>query len=106
MDSLKKLNMPYVDLLLLHQCYNDVYGSWRALERIYKETETEAESEVKPDFEIKPEIKEEKQMPSYTEEKKADFSETPSRNKIICPVCGKEQIKNAFGCIYCHNKWE
>ena len=37
MDSLKKLNMPYVDLILLHQCYNDVYGSWRALERIYKE---------------------------------------------------------------------
>ena len=29
--------MPYVDLILLHQCYNDVYGSWRALERIYKE---------------------------------------------------------------------
>ena len=77
-----------------------------ALERMCKETETKAESEVKPDFEIKPEIKEEKQMPSYTEEKKADFSETPSRNKIICPVCGKEQIKNAFGCIYCHNKWE
>lgn len=37
MESLKKLDMPYVDLLLLHQCYGDVYGSWRALERIYKE---------------------------------------------------------------------
>ena len=37
MESLKKLDMAYVDLLLLHQCYNDVYGSWRALERIYKE---------------------------------------------------------------------
>jgi 2,5-diketo-D-gluconate reductase A len=37
MESLKKLDMPYVDLILLHQCYNDVYGSWRALERIYKE---------------------------------------------------------------------
>ena len=37
MESLKKLDMSYVDLILLHQCYNDVYGSWRALERIYKE---------------------------------------------------------------------
>ena len=40
MDSLKKLDMAYVDLLLLHQCYNDIYGSWRALIRIYKEGKT------------------------------------------------------------------
>ena len=42
MESLKKLDMPYVDLLLLHQCFNDVYGSWRALERIYKEGKAKA----------------------------------------------------------------
>ena len=42
MESLKKLDMPYVDLILLHQCYNDVYGSWRALERIYKEGKAKA----------------------------------------------------------------
>ena len=34
--------MQYVDLILLHQCYNDVYGSWRALERIYKEGKAKA----------------------------------------------------------------
>ena len=42
MESLKKLDMEYVDLLLLHQCYNDVYGSWRALEKIYKEGKAKA----------------------------------------------------------------
>ncbi len=42
MESLKKLDMPYVDLILLHQCYNDVYGSWRALEKIYKEGKAKA----------------------------------------------------------------
>ena len=41
-ESLKKLDMTYVDLILLHQCYNDVYGSWRALERIYKEGKAKA----------------------------------------------------------------
>ncbi len=42
MESLKKLDMAYVDLILLHQCYGDVYGSWRALERIYKEGKAKA----------------------------------------------------------------
>lgn len=27
----------YIDLLLLHQPFNDYYGAWRALERAYKE---------------------------------------------------------------------
>ena len=40
------------------------------------------------------------------EEKKEINSENTSSNKIICPNCGKEQIKNQFGCIYCHSKFE
>lgn len=35
--SLAKLGLDYVDLLLLHQPFNDVYGSWRALERAQSE---------------------------------------------------------------------
>ena len=31
--SLEKLGLGYVDLMLLHQPFNDVYGSWRALEQ-------------------------------------------------------------------------
>jgi 2,5-diketo-D-gluconate reductase A len=32
--SLQRLNLDYVDLLLLHQPYNDVYGAWRAMEEL------------------------------------------------------------------------
>ena len=32
-ESLKKLQTDYIDLLLIHQAYGDVYGSWRAMER-------------------------------------------------------------------------
>ena len=35
--SLKKLKTDYLDLLLLHQPYSDVHGSWRALEKLYKD---------------------------------------------------------------------
>lgn len=36
-ESLKKLQTDYLDLMLLHQPFSDYYGSWRALEDLYKE---------------------------------------------------------------------
>lgn len=35
-ESLKKLQMDYIDLLLIHQPFNDYYGTWRAMEEVYK----------------------------------------------------------------------
>eukprot|EP00769_Ergobibamus_cyprinoides_P001052 gnl/Ergobibamus_cyprinoides/2051.p1 GENE.gnl/Ergobibamus_cyprinoides/2051~~gnl/Ergobibamus_cyprinoides/2051.p1 ORF type:complete len:289 (+),score=124.54 gnl/Ergobibamus_cyprinoides/2051:45-869(+) len=37
--SLKRLDCGYVDLVLLHQPYGDIYGAWRALEEIHTTTE-------------------------------------------------------------------
>lgn len=34
--SLGRLGTDYVDLLLIHQAYNDVFGTWRALEAAYR----------------------------------------------------------------------
>lgn len=35
-ESLKKLDTDYIDLLLIHQPFNDYYGTWRAMEEAYQ----------------------------------------------------------------------
>lgn len=34
-ESLRKLQTDYIDLLLIHQAYGDVFGTWRAMEKAY-----------------------------------------------------------------------
>ena len=36
LESMKKLQTEYLDLVLLHQPFGDVYGAWRALEELYE----------------------------------------------------------------------
>lgn len=40
--SLDRLGLDYVDLLLIHQPYNDVHGAWRAMEKLQKEGKIQA----------------------------------------------------------------
>ncbi len=35
-ESLRKLQTDYIDLLLIHQPFNDYYGTWRAMETAYR----------------------------------------------------------------------
>lgn len=40
--ALKKLDMEYIDLVLLHQAMSDYYGAWRALEKCYADGKIKA----------------------------------------------------------------
>ena len=35
-ESLRKLQTEYIDLLLIHKAYGDVFGTWRAMEKAYR----------------------------------------------------------------------
>ncbi len=41
-ESMQKLQTDYVDLLLIHQPFNDYYGTWHAMEKAYKQGKARA----------------------------------------------------------------
>ena len=42
LESMRKLKTDYLDLVLLHQPFSDVYGAWHALEDLYEEGKIKA----------------------------------------------------------------
>ena len=41
-ESMKKLQVEYIDLMLIHLPFNDYYGAWKALEELYEEGKLKA----------------------------------------------------------------
>jgi 2,5-diketo-D-gluconate reductase A len=41
-DSLKRLQLDYLDLYLIHQPFGDVYGEWKAMQELYEEGKVRA----------------------------------------------------------------
>ena len=41
-ESLQKLQTDYIDMLLIHQAYGDVFGTWRAMEKAYRDGKVRA----------------------------------------------------------------
>ena len=41
-ESLRKMQTEYIDLLLIHQAYGDVFGTWRAMEKAYRDGKVRA----------------------------------------------------------------
>lgn len=104
--SLKKLQLDYLDLYLIHQPFGDYYGAWRAMEELYREGKIKAigVSNFLPDRlmdlivhnEIVPAVNQIETHPFYQQIESAAFmKEQGVQHQSWAPFA--EGINNMFG---------
>lgn len=104
--SLKKLQLDYLDLYLIHQPFGDYYGAWRAMEDLYREGKIKAigVSNFLPDRlmdlivhnEIVPAVNQVETHPFYQQIKSAAFmKEQGVQHQSWAPFA--EGLGNMFG---------
>ena len=101
-ESLRKLQSDYVDLLLIHQPFNDYYGTYRAMEEAYKDGKARAigVSNFYPDrfidlaefCEIKPAVNQvETHVFNQQSETAGDYEEIRYEGHVMGTICGRTQ---------------
>jgi len=104
--SLKKLQLDYLDLYLIHQPFGDYYGAWRAMEDLYREGKAKAigVSNFLPDRlmdlivhnEIAPAVNQIETHPFYQQTESAAFmKEQGVQHQSWAPFA--EGLNNMFG---------
>lgn len=104
--SLKKLQLDYLDLYLIHQPFGDYYGAWRAMEELYHEGKIKAigVSNFMPDrlmdlivhTEIVPAVNQVETHPFYHQTESATFmKEQGVQHQSWAPFA--EGLNNMFG---------
>ncbi|WP_435924613.1 aldo/keto reductase [Paenibacillus sp. DYY-L-2] len=104
--SLKKLQLDYLDLYLIHQPFGDYYGAWRAMEDLYREGKIKAigVSNFLPDRlmdlivhnEIVPAVNQIETHPFYQQTESAAFMKTLGvQHQSWAPFA--EGLNNMFG---------
>lgn len=104
--SLKKLQLDYLDLYLIHQPFGDYYGAWRAMEELYREGKIKAigVSNFLPDRlmdlivhnEIAPAVNQIETHPFYQQAESAAFMrEQGVQHQSWAPFA--EGLNNLFG---------
>ena len=84
-ESLRKLQSDYVDLLLIHQPFNDYYGTYRAMEEAYKDGKARAigVSNFYPDLKEAVEKAEKELETVKIEDEVTD---------VVCEECGRNMV--------------